>query len=265
MNKKIAFIGCGNMAKAMIRGLLLNNLFCGDDIFASTKNSKLDEDLIKAKINHSFSNIEIVEKSDIVVLAIKPHLYEPIINEIKSIDIKGKIFISIAAGIDIEFLEKHLGSDAKILRTMPNTPITIGKGIIAICPNNNLNEEELNYLRKIFESFGIVEEIGEDLFDSIVAISGSSPAYIFMILEAMADAAVLMGLSRAASYRLAANAMIGSAELMLHTKEHPAVLKDKVTSPRGTTIEAVRKFEEKGLRSAIIEAMIACYNKSKRL
>ncbi len=263
MDKKIAFIGCGNMAKAMITCLVENEIFKGNDIYASTKHSELDEKLKSFKVNHSFDNKKIVECSDIVVLAVKPHLYKTVIDEIKSLDLSNKIFISIAAGKNLEFLEKNLGKDIKILRAMPNTPVMVGKGITAICSNKNIEQNELEYLKNIFESFGIVEEVEEDLFDAIVAISGSSPAYFFMIIEAMADAAVSMGLSRNSSYRLAANAMLGSAELMLKTHQHPAVLKDMVTSPRGTTIEAVKKFEEKGLRTSIIEGMMACYNKSK--
>ncbi len=260
---RIAFIGAGNMAKAMITCMVEQNLFKAKNIFASTKTNSLDDDLKALKINHSFDNKEIVEKADIIVLAVKPHFYKTVINEIKALNLENKIFISIAAGITIEFLEENLGKDAKILRTMPNTPIMIGKGITAICPNKNLNKNELTELKTIFESFGIVEEIDESQFDAIVAISGSSPAYIFMIIEAMADSAVSMGLSRQSAYRLAANAMIGSAELMLTSGKHPAVLKDMVTSPKGTTIEAVKKFEEKGLRTAIIEGMMACYEKSR--
>ncbi len=263
--KKIAFIGAGNMAKAMITCLVEQDLFKAENVYASTKTNNLDDELKVLNINHSFNNKEIVYKSDIIVLAIKPQFYKAVIDEIKAINLDNKIIISIAAGITIEFLEENLGKDAKILRTMPNTPVMIGKGITAICPNKNLSKAELDELKPIFESFGIVEEIDENLFDVIIAISGSSPAYIFMIIESMADAAVSMGLSRTASYRLAANAMIGSAELMLKTGKHPAVLKDMVTSPKGTTIEAVKKFEEKGLRTAIIEGMMACYEKSKGL
>ncbi len=265
MNKKIGFIGCGNMAKAMILSLLKNNTFDSKNIFASTKNSNLDDDLKKYKINHFKDNLSVVKNVDIIVIAVKPHLYMNVMNEIKNENIKNKIFISIAAGISIDFMEKSLGKTTKILRTMPNTPLMVNEGVLAICPNKNIDDTELKYLKDIFSNFGLIEEIDENLFDAVVAISGSSPAYMFMIIEAMADAAVLMGLNRKSAYKMAASSMLGSAKLLLETKKHPAELKDMVTSPKGTTIEALRKFEEKGLRSAIIEGMISCFEKSKKL
>ncbi len=265
MNKKIAFIGAGNMAKAMITCLVEKHVFKAEDIYASTKISPLDKELKELNITHSFDNKSIAKEADIIVLAIKPQWYQNVIEELQELDLNNKILISIAAGISLAFLEEHLGENTKILRTMPNTPVMVGKGITAICPNKNISDNEISMLKNILESFGIVEEIEEDLFDAIIAISGSSPAYIFMIIEAMADSAVSMGLNRQSAYRLAANAMIGSCELLLKTGKHPALLKDMVTSPKGTTIEAVKKFEEKGLRTTIIEGMMACYEKSKSM
>ena len=209
------------------------------------------------------NNIEVAEKCDIVFLAVKPNLYEMVMKEIKDSKTIDKIFVSIAPGKTMEFLESHLGADAKILRTMPNTPSMVSEGMTAICPNSNIDSEELELLVKLIESFGAVEIIEEKLFDAVVAVSGSSPAYVFMFIEAMADAAVIQGMPRAQAYRFAAQAVLGSAKMVLESKSHPGELKDMVCSPGGTTIEAVAVLEERGMRSAVIEAMRKCGQKSK--
>ncbi|WP_353105974.1 pyrroline-5-carboxylate reductase [Acetoanaerobium noterae] len=264
MDKKIGFIGCGNMAQAMISALVKSKLIESNQIIVSNRSKNILEKMNKEYgITIASNNIEVAEKCDIVFLAVKPNLYEMVMKEIKDSKTKEKIFVSIAPGKTMEFLESHLGADAKILRTMPNTPSMVSEGMTAICPNQNINSEELELLVKLIESFGAVEIIEEKLFDAVVAVSGSSPAYVFMFIEAMADAAVIQGMPRAQAYRFAAQAVLGSAKMVLESKSHPGELKDMVCSPGGTTIEAVAVLEEKGMRSAVIEAMRKCAQKSK--
>ena len=264
MDKKIGFIGCGNMAQAMISALVKSKLIESNQIIVSNRSKNILEKMNKEYgITIASNNIEVAEKCDIVFLAVKPNLYEMVMKEIKDSVTKDKIFVSIAPGKTMEFLEAHLGADAKILRTMPNTPSMVSEGMTAICPNSNIDSEELELLIKLIESFGAVEIIEEKLFDAVVAVSGSSPAYVFMFIEAMADAAVIQGMPRAQAYRFAAQAVLGSAKMVLESKSHPGELKDMVCSPGGTTIEAVAVLEEKGMRSAVIEAMRKCAQKSK--
>ena len=153
----------------------------------------------------------------------------------------------------------------KIVRTMPNTPALVGEGMTAACVNPYVTEEEKDYAQKILESFGKVEIVPEHLIDAVVAVSGSSPAYVFMFIEAMADAAVAEGMPRAQAYQFAAQAVYGSAKMVMETGKHPGELKDMVCSPAGTTIEAVRVLEERGFRSAVIEAMKACADVSRNM
>ncbi len=171
--------------------------------------------------------------------------------------------ITIAPGKTLSWLAEQFGKQVKIVRTMPNTPAMVGEGMTAACPNEYLTEEETAYVRTLLESFGRVEIVAERLMDAVVAVSGSSPAYVFMMIEAMADAAVSGGMPRPQAYQFAAQAVLGSAKMVLETGKHPGELKDMVCSPAGTTIESVRVLEELGFRSAIFEAMKVCEEMSK--
>ena len=173
--------------------------------------------------------------------------------------------ITIAPGKTLSWLEEQFGKRVKIVRTMPNTPALVGEGMTAACVNQYVTEEEKAYALKILNAFGKVELVPEHLIDAVVAVSGSAPAYVFMFIEAMADAAVAEGMPRAQAYEFAAQAVYGSAKMVLETGKHPGELKDMVCSPAGTTIEAVRVLEERGFRSAVMEAMRACANVSRRL
>ena len=185
------------------------------------------------------------------------------LNEIKDSVKEEQIFISIAPGKTLQWLGEHLGEKTKVIRTMPNTPAMVGEGMTALCVNELVTEKETALAVKLCNTFGKTEVIPEHLMDAVVGVSGSSPAYVFMFLEAMADAAVADGMPRAQAYKFAAQSVLGSAKLMLETGKHPGELKDMVCSPAGTTIQAVRVLEEKGLRSAVIEAQTACVKKAK--
>lgn len=265
MNKKIGFIGCGNMAKAMIVSILKAKLVDAKSIYASDGyKPSLDDVQAGLGIHTTMDNAEVVRSADVIFLAVKPNMYDAVMEEVAPFG-EGKIFVSIAPGKTLKCLEEGLGKKTKILRTMPNTPAMVGEGVTAICPNGNIREEDHATLEQIIGTFGTVERIDEKLFDCVVAVSGSSPAYVFMFIEAMADAAVLQGMARDKAYRFAAQAVLGSAKMVLETGKHPGELKDMVCSPGGTTIEAVAVLEEKGMRSAVIRAMDAVVEKSGKM
>ena len=175
------------------------------------------------------------------------------------------VVISIAAGQSIADIEGFFGKEIKLVRTMPNTPALVLEGATGMCFNELMQDEEKQMAINLFESFGIVEVVSENMIDTVIGVSGSSPAYVFMFIEAMADAAVADGMPRAMAYELAAQTVYGSAKMVLETGKHPGELKDMVCSPAGTTIEAVRVLEEKGLRSAVIEGQMACVKKAREL
>ena len=213
-------------------------------------------------INTTPSNCE-VAKADIVFLAVKPQFYEPVIREIRDVITPTQLIVSIAPGKSIQTITDWFSKPVKLIRTMPNTPAMVGEGVTALCPADTVTQDELNQVIRLFEACGTAEVMPERLIDGVVAVSGSSPAYIFMIIEAMADGAVRDGIPRAQAYRLAAQSVLGSAKMVLETGRHPGELKDMVCSPAGTTIEAVAALERCGLRSAILEGMEACSRKTR--
>lgn len=266
MDIRIGFIGCGNMSTAMIDGIIRSGLVPKDRIFASRRTeTALQQIKEKYGIQTTGNNKEVAEKADIIVLGVKPNMYPHIMRELVQYQLHEKIYISLAPGKTLAFLEEGLGKGTKIIRTMPNTPAMVGAGITAVCPNTHVTQEEFNLVMNIMRTFGAAERVDESLFDAVVAVSGSSPAYVFMFIEAMADAAVKEGMPRKQAYTFAAQAVLGSAKLMLETGKHPAELKDMVCSPAGTTIEAVAKLEENGFRPAVMQAMAACAAKAKRM
>lgn len=266
MKGNIGFIGCGNMGSAMISGILSSNLYGKDRIFASAHTqSTLDRLSAAYGISVTLDNTEIVKNCDIIFLAVKPFLYQSIIEEIRDISDNTKIFVAIAAGISHLKLHNFFGKPVKIVRAMPNTPAQVLEAMSALTPNEYVKTEELQIVKTIFESFGKAEVIPESLMDAVIGVSGSSPAYVYMFIEAMADAAVYDGMPRNMAYTFAAQAVYGAAKMVLETKQHPGELKDAVCSPAGTTITAVAKLEELGLRNAVIEAQRCCTAKSKEM
>lgn len=260
---KIGFIGCGNMASAFIGGLLDKGFFGADEICASDKSEKsLERAREKFGISTTQSNPELTEKCDIVVLSVKPQFYDTVMKEIKD-KTEDKLIITFAPGITLRRLSEGLGEDTKIIRTMPNTPALAGEGMTGVCRNKNVSDEELSYILGLLSCVGAAEVVDEGLMDCVVAVSGSSPAYVFMLIEAMADAAVAGGMARSTAYRFAAQAVLGSAKMVLETGLHPGELKDMVCSPGGTTIAAVKVLEEKGLRAAVMSAMEKCMDACK--
>ncbi|MGL5633878.1 MAG: pyrroline-5-carboxylate reductase [Sarcina sp.] len=266
MMKKIGFIGCGNMGTAIVGGMLLSKNYNKEDIYCSTKSNESAQKISKNLGVNVVSNIEVAKVADYLFLAVKPHFFSEVISQIKEYVKKDVVIISIAAGVEISDIEECFEIESlKVVRTMPNTPALVGEGMTAICPNKNVLEKELNDIKKIFDSFGKSEVLEEKYFHSFIALSGSSPAYVYMFIEAMGMAGIKSGIQAQKAYRLAAQSVLGSAKMVLETGEHPAVLRDKVCSPRGTTIEAVTALEKFGFTNAIISAMEECENKSKEL
>lgn len=266
MNRKIGIIGCGNMGRAMLSALLKSSDISNDDIIVSTKRENSAEKIRNDfKVKTTLVNSEVAERSNILFLAVKPHFFKEVIEEIKDKINNDTIIISIAAGITISQIEEWFGKDIKLVRSMPNTPSLVGEGMSAICPNKNITSDELNYVGKLYNSFGKYEILEEKDFHAFIALCGSSPAYVFMFIEAMADAGVKLGIPRAKAYKLVEQSVLGSAKLALETGKHPGVLKDEVCSPSGTTIDAVIDLERNGLRSTVISAVEKCAEKSKNM
>ena len=263
---KLGFIGTGNMAGAIMGGIIQKQIFRPEEIIGSDVSEKGRERVREQYgIAVTAENREVAEKAEILILSVKPQFYPEVIAEIRECIKPEQLIITIAPGKTLEWLQEQFGRRVKLVRTMPNTPAMVGEGMTAVCCSEEVTEEELEKVMNILGAFGKAEIVPERLMDVVVSVSGSSPAYVFMFIEAMADAAVADGMPRAQAYAFAAQAVYGSAKMVLETGKHPGELKDMVCSPAGTTIEAVRVLEEKGMRSAVIEAMKACTEKSRNL
>ncbi|GCD09344.1 pyrroline-5-carboxylate reductase [Clostridium tagluense] len=266
MDKTIGFIGCGNMAQAMIGGIVKSDLVSSKKVIGSNPS---DRSLNKVKEEYNIlvtkDNVEVAKFSDILILAVKPYKYFEVIHEIKPYLKKAVVIVTIAAGITLAGMSGALGDCAKVIRTMPNTPALVGEGMSALCANKNITKEELQDVVSIFESFGKVEILEENLIEIVPAVSGSSPAYVYMFIEALGDGAVLQGMPRDKAYRMAAQAVLGAAKMVLETGEHPGKLKDNVCSPGGTTIEAVYTLEKNNFRGSVISAMESCTEKAIKM
>jgi pyrroline-5-carboxylate reductase len=261
MSYKIAVIGVGNMggslAKAVAKNLKDSSVFIYDKVFEK------ERDLIKNGCIATAKVGDACRKADIIILAVKPNIIPAVLSEIKE-NLADKLLISVAAGLKTETYEEIIPG-IRFIRAMPNMAVAVGEGMSTLVAGKNATEEDIETARKIFEATGEVVVINESLMDIATALAGSSPAYVFMFIEAMADAGVGEGLSRKSSYKMAAQAVMGSAKLMLESNENPGTLKDMICSPGGTTIEAVLKLEEEGFRNAIIKAVRACTDKSREL
>lgn len=263
---KIGFIGLGNMAKAIIGGMLENRIVQPGDIIGSAKTEETREMVRSAYgIGIRDTNAEVAKEADVLILAVKPQFFQEVIEEIRRVMSAHTLVISIAAGKTIKWIEDTFGSKIKLVRCMPNTPALVGAGCTGVCVNDKVSRDDIDYSIKLMESFGKAHLVPERLMDAVGAVSGSSPAFVFMFIEAMADAAVASGMPRAQAYEFAAQAVYGSAKLVLESGKHPGELKDMVCSPGGTTIQGVRILEERGLRGAVMDALIATVEQSKKL
>lgn len=262
---KLGFIGSGNMCGAMVDGIIKSGYDPKSITVAGIEQNQLDMFTEKYEVLTTSDNSAVTADSDILFLCVKPNVIYSVIDEIKDYVSEEKIIVSIAAGQSLEKLNEAFGTKIKLIRLMPNTPALVGEGMTAMTSNENVTEEEMNGVKKLLEGFGKAEIVPEKLMDAVTAVSGSSPAYVFMFIEAMADAAVMGGMPRKQAYTFAAQAVLGSAKMVLDTRLNPAVLKDMVCSPAGTTIEAVASLEKNGFRSSVIEAVRVCMEKSKNM
>ncbi len=263
---KLGFIGAGNMAKAIIGGICAKGVVAADDmIVASPVPSERDYITDTFSIKSTASNVEAVSESDMIIIAVKPGVVPKVVDEIKDAITLDKFIISIAAGKTIGWYEEAFGKKIKLIRTMPNTPALVGEGMTGVSPNSEVTEAEIDAAMKILSAFGKAEIVPESIMDAVVSVSGSSPAYVFILIEAMADGAVKLGMPRDKAYTFAAQSVLGSAKMVLESGKHPAALKDMVCSPAGTTIAAVQVLEEAGFRGSIIDAMEACAEVSRSL
>ena len=259
IDKKIGFIGVGNMGLSILLGMLKSNVISKHNIFVY---DVFYSDSVPSDIERAKDIKELVEKSDVVIFAVKPNMFSNVLGEVKVANgYNLKSYISIAAGITTDYIKEILG-DVKITRVMPNLALSVGEGMTVVCPYENILKDELNIIEDIFNSCGKIKVLPESYINKAIAINGSAPAYVFMFIEALADAGVKNGLSRDDAYFLAAQTVLGSAKMVLETGINPARLKDMVCSPAGTTIEAVVELEDKGFRGAIISAVEKCTEKA---
>ncbi len=258
------------MGGAIIKGIIKNGAADAKDVFVYDKNTSAVNALAE---EYGIVNAETAKqaaKVDILFLAVKPNIICGVIDEIREYIEAGTIIVSIAAGQTINRLTNAFKCDTiKLVRVMPNTPALVGEGMAAVSFNDVMqkpeNKAEADYIVSLFEALGRAETVPEKLMDTVTGVSGSSPAYIFMLIEAMADAAVLGGMPRNQAYVFAAQSVLGSAKMLLDSGKHPGELKDMVCSPAGTTIEAVKVLENEGFRSAVINAIEACIKKSESM
>lgn len=267
MIRIIGMIGTGNMGSAILRGIVEAEYVRASQIIAYDTNRKrmreLEEDLPGVMLAADCR--EVAERADLIILAVKPIMMEEVIGIIRG-ELQGKAVLSIAAGWTVGMLEKALANTGcSYMRVMPNTPALVGEGMTALCDESTFSKEDFDFVKGIFDAIGKTRILPERLFDGVVALSGSSPAYVYMMIEAMADAAVREGIPRIHAYEMAAQSVLGSALMVLSTGTHPAALKDAVCSPGGTTIEAVEELERKGFRAAIMDAMKVCADRSREM
>ena len=262
---KIGFIGMGNMGFAILQGLL--KLYRPEELlFTDVNKARMETVKKQTGVDYVETNAECANRSHIVVLAVKPQYYDAVLKNIKYAVKPEQIVISIAPGITIDSLLKKLGDGKRIVRAMPNTPALLGEGMTGVTYDRSLfTEEEEQEIQAFFQSFGRMEYVEERLMSAVVCASGSSPAYVYMFIEALADSAVRYGLPRDKAYEFAAQTVKGAAEMVLQTGKHPGELKDMVCSPAGTTIAGVAALEEYGFRNAVLKANEACYEKCEAI
>ncbi len=262
----IGFIGAGNMAEALIRGLVRGNHVPAKNVAASGPRRERLDDLAKQYgIDVSTSNREVAQRCGIVVMSVKPQIMDKVLREIGDVLHAGTLLVSIAAGVDTETIEEAVAEGVRVVRAMPNTPALVGAGATAVAAGKHASSADLATARAMFDAVGISVELDESHLDAVTGLSGSGPAYIFLILEALADAGVKVGLSRRNAQRLAAQTVMGSAKLLLETDEHPGKLKDMVTSPGGTAIAGLHTLEEGGLRTTLINAVETATKRAREL
>lgn len=258
----ITFVGAGNIASAIIGGIIGADCTKKDEIVIYDVSKKVSESYENKGFKVAKSLKEALS-SNVIFLTVKPQFYESVLSEMK--DIKNKLIVTVAPGITINKVKSFLDDSNKVIRTMPNTPLMVGEGMTVIAGEDGILKEQLEFVTGIFSKSGKVINLKEELIDAAVGVFSSSPAYVYMFIEALADGGVFNGIDRNTALSLAAQAVYGSAKMVLESGMHPAELKDMVCSPNGTTIRAVKALEDNGFRSSILNAMEECYKRTKEL
>ncbi len=263
---KIGFLGAGKMAMALTRGIVKAGLLRVEDVIASDPVEAARSAFAKETgARTTASNAEVVAFAPIVVIAVKPDQIDDLLAEIKTKVTAKHLLISSAAGVPIARFQAALGPETRVVRVMPNTPALVGASASALALGKAARSEDGELAQKIFSAVGVAYQVKEQLLDAVTGLSGSGPAYAFLLIEALSDGGVAAGLPREIATRLAAQTLLGSAKMVLETGLHPGVLKDMVTSPGGTTIEGLHELEKAGVRAALISAVRAATEKSKKL
>lgn len=266
-SKKIAIIGGGNMGVALAKGMIQTKWAAAERLMVTEpikeRLEKIRTEIKGIRVSHS--NIEAAQFADVIVLSIKPQILAHVLDEIKPALKDNKLLISVAAGMTTGFIEKRVGGSIPVIRAMPNIAAVVREAATAICPGKHATEKDIAVARHIFESVGIVVDVEESLMDAVTGLSGTGPMYVFQILEGLSDAGVKVGLSRDIANKLAVQTLIGSSKLIQVTEEHPAILKDLVTSPGGTAISALHSLEKSGLKAMLIDAVEVASERSRQL
>jgi pyrroline-5-carboxylate reductase len=266
LGKKIAFLGAGNMAEALVKGLLRAKMADASEVLCTARRKERAQELVhRYAVKTGADNREAAAAAEIIVLSVKPQAMDHLLEEIASAVDSNKLLISVAAGVPIAALERKLGANIRIVRAMPNTPALVGAGATALAGGPHATASDLAQARALFDAVGHTAVVEEPLLDACTGLSGSGPAYIFLIIEALSDAGVKVGLPRYTAQALAAQTVLGAARLLIETGEHPGRLKDMVTSPGGTAIAGLHTLEAGGLRTTLIDAVEAATRRSREL
>jgi pyrroline-5-carboxylate reductase len=263
---KIGFLGAGRMATALAKGFIQAGLTTADRMIASDPIEAARDSMAReGGVKTTPVNGEVMDAADVLVLAVKPDQVSSVLTEIKPKFTSRHLLVSIAAGVPLAKMEAALPDGARVVRVMPNTPALVGASASAFAVGRSAQPEDAVLVEKLFSSVGLALRVKESLLDAVTGLSGSGPAYAFLIIEALSDGGVAAGLPRDVATRLAAQTLLGSARLLLESGQHPGALKDMVTSPGGTTVEGLHELEKAGVRGALINAVRAASEKSKRL
>jgi pyrroline-5-carboxylate reductase len=254
------------MGSALLTGILREGLFAPEQVMINDLDgNRLAQVAEKARVRAAASNIDVVESADVILLAVKPNVMGLVLEEIGGRLGARQLLLSIAAGIDLTFIESRLSADVPVIRAMPNTPCLVGKGAIALSPGKHVDNDTLDFGRRIFAAVGKVVVVDEPSMDAVTGLSGSGPAFVLTVIEALSDGGVAAGLPRSIAYQLALETVLGTAVMAAETGEHPARLRDMVTSPGGTTIAGMRVLEAGSVRSAFMEAVLRAAERSRQL
>lgn len=263
---KLGFLGAGKMASALAKGFIQAGLASGDSTIASDPYETARVGIAKeAGIQATTSNLEVLKAAQVVILAVKPDQVNDVLAEIRPHFTEKHLLVSIAAGVTLARMESALPAGAKVVRVMPNTPALVGASASGYALGKAAGSEEAQLVQKLLSAVGTAYQVKESLLDAVTGLSGSGPAYVFLMIEALSDGGVAAGLPRDTATKLAAQTLLGSAKMLLETGQHPGALKDMVTSPGGTTIDGLHELEKGGLRAALINAVRAASEKSKKL